>query len=213
MCIVSHVGHMKHKLFYNIDESAFERVAYNGGIAVLERGLNKPSQTKKFTRSNGQSLLNFVNECPRYNQQHLGLQPLSTSNYHIKHLYALQLPFIMFSRSYTLAFIVRRNCVFGEVLNDYLNHIAQGGLIVKWMRDTEFLFDLEYNFHHDRVVEVEDVVLSLEHLEVSFWLLGLGIIVALIAFLAEIVAGTSTHRSKGSKLPTQLHSIQNNNCF
>lgn len=56
---------MKHKLEYNIDATIFEHVAHYGGIAVLERGLNEPSQTKKFTRSNGQSLLNFVNECPR----------------------------------------------------------------------------------------------------------------------------------------------------
>lgn len=56
---------MKHKLKYNIDETIFAYIAYDGGIAALERGLNEPSQTKKFTRSNGQSLLNFVNECPR----------------------------------------------------------------------------------------------------------------------------------------------------
>lgn len=56
---------MKHKLIYNIDQTVFERIAYDGGIATLERRLNEPSQTKKFTRSNGQSLLNFVDECPR----------------------------------------------------------------------------------------------------------------------------------------------------
>lgn len=56
---------MKHKLRFDIDETIFKQVAYDGGIAVLERGLNEPSQTKKFTRSNGQSLLNFVDECPR----------------------------------------------------------------------------------------------------------------------------------------------------
>lgn len=59
------LGNMKHKLKYNIDETIFEYIAYDGGIASLERGLNEPSQTKKFKRSNGQSLLNFVNECPR----------------------------------------------------------------------------------------------------------------------------------------------------
>lgn len=56
---------MKHKLKYNIDETIFERIAHDGGIAALERGLNEACQTKKFIRSNGQSLLNFVNECPR----------------------------------------------------------------------------------------------------------------------------------------------------
>ncbi len=60
-----YIGSIKHKLSYNIDDTIFQQVAYDGGIAVLERRLNKPSQTKKFTRSNGQSLLNFVDECPR----------------------------------------------------------------------------------------------------------------------------------------------------
>lgn len=56
---------MKHKLKYNIDETIFEHIANYGGVATLERGLNEPCQTKKFTRSNGQSLLNFINECPK----------------------------------------------------------------------------------------------------------------------------------------------------
>lgn len=63
--LINIIGNMKHKLVYNIDETVFGHMAHVGGIAALERGLNEPSQTKKFTRSNGQSLLNFVNECPR----------------------------------------------------------------------------------------------------------------------------------------------------
>lgn len=59
-------GRLKHKLFFKVEDNVFERVAHVGGIAILERGLNEPSQTKKYRRSNGQSQLNFVNECPKY---------------------------------------------------------------------------------------------------------------------------------------------------
>lgn len=82
------------------------------------------------------------------------------------------------------------------MLNDYLNHIAQGGLIIKWLRDTAFLFDLEYNFHYDRVSVVEDTVLSLRHLEVSFWLLGIGFIMASLMFLCEIIVATHQKLNK-----------------
>lgn len=63
---LNETANLKHKLKYNIDESIFEHIARYGDLGVLERGLNKPTQTMKFTRSNGQTLLNFINECPRY---------------------------------------------------------------------------------------------------------------------------------------------------
>ncbi len=78
------------------------------------------------------------------------------------------------------------------MLSDYLNHIAQGGLIIKWFRDTAFIFDLEYNFHHDRIIAFEDIVLNLRHLEVSFWLLGFGFITASLVFVGEII----THKNE-----------------
>lgn len=74
------------------------------------------------------------------------------------------------------------------MLNDYINHIAQGGLIIKWFRDTAFTFDLEYNFHHNRFIIVDDIVLNLRHLEVSFWVLGLGFSLALLVLAGEIAA-------------------------
>lgn len=93
----------------------------------------------------------------------------------------------LFCRTYTLAFLVRRNYVFADVLNDYLNHIAQGGLIVKWFKDTAFIFDLEYNFHYERSLIVEDIVLNLRHLEVSFWLLGVGFSISSVVFVGEVI--------------------------
>lgn len=72
------------------------------------------------------------------------------------------------------------------MLNDYVNHISQAGLITKWLKDTAFVFDLEYYFHYDRVSVYEDIVLNLRHLEVSFWLLGFGFGIAFMVFVGEI---------------------------
>lgn len=93
---------------------------------------------------------------------------------------------------------MRRNYVLAEVLNDYLNHIAQAGLINKWFKDTAFIFDLEYNFHYDRVIAVEDIVLNLRHLEVSFWLLGVGYGIAFLVFVGEIIVATRDNRKNVS---------------
>lgn len=102
---------------------------------------------------------------------------------------------------------MRRNYVFAEVLNDYLNHIAQGGLIVKWFRDTAFVFDLEYNFHYDRISVVEDIVLNLRHLEVSFWLLGLGFGIASVVFVGEIIAGGTWCKNRPRNIGTHVNAV------
>lgn len=85
-----------------------------------------------------------------------------------------------------LAFLVRRNSVFAEALNNYLNRVAQGGLIVKWFRDTAYLFELEYNFHYEKILIVDEIVLNIRHLEVSFWLLGLGFSIGFAVFVGEV---------------------------
>lgn len=77
-----------------------------------------------------------------------------------------------------------------------MNHISQAGLITKWLKDTAFVFDLEYNFHYDRVLVVGDIVLNLRHLEVSFWLLGFGFGIAFIVFVGEIFAATYYNRKR-----------------
>lgn len=99
-----------------------------------------------------------------------------------------------------LAFIVRRNYVFAEVFDDYLNHLSQGGLIAKWFKDTAFLFDLEYNFHYQRSFIDEDIVLNLRHLEVSFWLLGLGFSIATLVFVGEVIEATYSKQKLVHKL-------------
>lgn len=90
-------------------------------------------------------------------------------------------------RAYTLALMVRRNYVFADVLDEYIHYIAQGGLISKWFKDTAFTFDLEYYFHHKKFTAVDDIVLNLRHLEVSFWILGVGFGIALLVLVGEIV--------------------------
>lgn len=93
------------------------------------------------------------------------------------------------------------------MLNDYLNHIAQGGLIVKWFRDTAFMFDLEYNFHYERISVVDDIVLNLRHLEVSFWLLGLGFIIASLVFVGEIIVATCENRARSNGIGAEIAAV------
>lgn len=69
------------------------------------------------------------------------------------------------------------------------------------------MFDLEYNFHYERISVVDDIVLNLRHLEVSFWLLGLGFTIASLVFVGEIIVATCENRARINGIAAEIAAV------
>lgn len=61
----------------------------------------------------------------------------------------------------------------------------QSGLTVKWERETTHYFQLEAEKKSRRVVKDAKVKLDVEHLEMAFVGLTLGLIISVLVFLSE----------------------------
>lgn len=64
-----HIGSLQKKIVpvsLDSDDDVFKRIAGYGDISTLERKQNERILSMKYIRHNGNPLLHFVKECPRY---------------------------------------------------------------------------------------------------------------------------------------------------
>lgn len=76
--------------------------------------------------------------------------------------------------------------IFAESFNHYYGLFTQAGLIIKWMNDALYILQLENEVISRKHIRDKTLILTLSHLQTAFYILFLGTVLSLVAFLGEI---------------------------
>lgn len=164
------IENLKSKILPTLDDELNARVAQIGDVAGLERLATSGSQLIKYIRKDGEFLLHFVKECPKY-------------VYYIKK--NLNFYWNLFYRSYILSYVFPKSSVFLEEFNSHINNFVAYGFVNKWYKDTLYILALEGNIKKRDFVESHKVSLTLEHLQLAFMILGIGYFFGILCFIFE----------------------------
>lgn len=163
---------LKSKIIPTLDDDLNVRVAHIGDVAGLGRLATSRSELIKYIRKDGAFLLHFVKECPKYVFFFIDKNLNSNSN--------------LFYRSYTLSYVFPKSSVFLEEFNSHINNFVAYGFVNKWYKDTLYVLALEGNIKKRSFLESHKVRLTLEHLQVAFFILGIGVFVGFLCFIFEL---------------------------
>lgn len=92
-------------------------------------------------------------------------------------------------RSYTIGYLMPHRSIFLEMINKNVLRFLEAGLITKWFNDAMDIFKLQSGLKNREFIQPNTIQLTLEHLQMAFIVLAIGVGLSVIVLIVEIFGG------------------------